>query len=120
MQRLAHGQPGGDELAGALVVAERHHDLVVGARDAAELVDEVHVPRGAAELPVGRHAQADVLLQGDDLADRVVLHLAQPVGVDAPFREVMSGLHQRPRAQQATDMLGPERRLDASVHGRGT
>jgi hypothetical protein len=51
--RVTHGQPGGDELATALVVAERHHDLVVGARDTAELVDEVHMPRRAAELPVG-------------------------------------------------------------------
>ena len=77
VQRLVHGQPVGDELAAALVVAELHHEFLVGAGDAAQLVDEVHVPRGAAELAVGRHAQAEVLLQGDDVADRVVLGRAQ-------------------------------------------
>ena len=41
--------------------------------DAAELVDEVHVPGRAAELAVGGRAQADVLLQLDRVADRVVL-----------------------------------------------
>ena len=120
VQRLADGEPGGDELAGALVVAELHHDLVVGAGDAAELVDEVHVPRRAAELPVGRRAQSDVLLQRDDVADRVVLDRAQAGGVDAALREVVTGLHQRPRAQQAADVVGPERRLGAGIHGRAT
>ena len=107
------GQPVGDELAGALVVAELHHEFLVGAGDAAELVDEVHVPRRAAELAVGHRAQAEVLLQGDDVADRVVLGRAQAVGVDAAFAEVLPGLHELARAQQAADVLGPERRLGA-------
>ena len=96
VQRLADGQAGGDELAGALVVAELHHEFLVGPGDAAELVDEVHVPRRAAELPVGRRAEAEVLLQGDDVADGVVLGRAQAVGVDAARREVVTGLHETP------------------------
>ena len=120
MQRRADGEAGGDELTGALVVAELDHEFLVGVHDTAEPVDEVHVPRGAPELPVGRHAQAQVLLQGDDVADRVVLDGPQAGGVDPAGGEVVTGLHQRPRAQQAADVLGPERRLGAGVHGRGT
>jgi hypothetical protein len=51
--------------------------------DAAELVDEVHVPGGAAELAVGRRPQPTVLLLAHDVADRLVLDAAQLVGVDA-------------------------------------
>ena len=117
---FAHGDPGGDELTGALVVAELDHDLFLGAGDPAQLVDEVHVPRRAAELSVGRDVQADVLLQGDDIADRLVLDRAQAGGVDPARREIMAGLHQCSRAQQAADVVGPERRLGAGVHGRAT
>ena len=94
--------------------------LLVGAGDTAEPVDEVHVPRRAAELPVGGRAQADVLLQRDDVADRLVLDRAQAGGVDPACREVVAGLHQRARAQQAPDVVGPERRLGAGVHRRAT
>ena len=55
-------------------------DLDVARRPsaiAAELVDEVHVPGGAAELAVGRALQPDVALHLDDVADRVVLDRAQ-------------------------------------------
>ena len=45
-------------------VAELHVQRLVGRLgDAVERVDEVHVPRRAAELAVGRRAQADVALQ---------------------------------------------------------
>ena len=92
----------------------------VGADDAAQLVDEVHVPGVAAELPVGRRAEAEVLLEGDDLADGVVFSRAEAVGVDATGREVVTGLYEVSGAQQATDVLGPEWRLGAGFHGRST
>ena len=57
-------------------------------RDAAELVDEVHVPGGAAELAVGRRLQADVLLHAHRVADGLVLDRAQLLGVDRPGRVV--------------------------------
>ena len=76
---------------------------------AAELVDEVHVPGRAAELAVGDVLQADVLLQRDDVADRRVLDRAQLVVVDAAGRVVLAGLEQLGRAQQAADVVGPER-----------
>ena len=76
----------GRELDVALLVVELHGDVAGFLRDAVELVDEVHVPGRAAELAVGRCLQADVLLLADDLADRLVLDLAQRVGVDAPAR----------------------------------
>ena len=46
-------------------------------------VDEVHVPRRAAELAVRGRPQPDVLLQAHHLADRVVLHRPQLVGLEA-------------------------------------
>ncbi len=120
VQRLADGQSRGDELADAFVVAELHHEFLVGADDAAQLVDEVHVPGVAAELPVGRRAEAEVLLEGDDLADGVVFSRAETVGVDAAGREVVTGLYEVSGAQQAADVLGPEWRLGAGFLGPST
>ena len=77
---------------------------------AAEPVDEVHVPGRAAELAVGGRAQADVLLQLDRVADRVVLDRAQLFGVDRVVREVLARLQQRGRAEQAADVVGSVRR----------
>jgi hypothetical protein len=65
-------------------------------------------------------AQAEVLLQGDDVADRVVFGRAELVGVDAACAEVLPGRDQLAGAEQAADVLGPERRLGAGVHGRRT
>jgi hypothetical protein len=57
--------------------------------------------------------QADVLLQADDVADRVVLDLAQPIGGDATGREVRASLQQLRRPEQAADVVGAERRTCA-------
>jgi hypothetical protein len=84
------------ELDVALLVVELDLERVVGdLLDAAELVDEVHVPGGAPELAVGRAAQADRLLVGDPLADGVVLDCAQLVGVDPSRGVVLTRLQQR-------------------------
>ena len=64
----------------ALLVAHLHGQLFVGLVDAVDLVDEVHVPRGAAELAVGGGLQADLLLHAHHVADGLVLDGAQLVG----------------------------------------
>ena len=62
---------------------ERHPDeVVVHLLDAAELVDEVHVPRLTAQLAVGGGLEADLTLLADDLADRRVLNLSELLGAD--------------------------------------
>ena len=69
----------------ALLVAEVHvQALALDLPDPAERVDEVHVPRRAAELAVGDGPQPDVALQLDHVADRVVLARAQRVASIAP------------------------------------
>jgi hypothetical protein len=99
------------EVDPALSVAEVHHEVVAGAADPVQRVDEVHVPRGAAELAVGGGLQPDVLLHPDDVADRVVLGRAQLRVVDAPIGVVGAGAQQPLWAEQAPDVVGAERRL---------
>jgi hypothetical protein len=112
------GESGRGERPLALRVDHPHTDLLVGLRDAAELVDEVHVPRRAAVLAVGGRLQADLLLHGHGVADGVVLDLAQPVGVQGAGGEALPRLEQGLGAEQAPDVVGAERRLTTSMHGR--
>ena len=51
--------------------------LLFGLGDATEPVDEVHVPRGAAELPVSGGLQSGIVLHGDDVENRLVLDLVE-------------------------------------------
>ena len=98
-------------LIALLLVVERHPDRVVlHLADAAELVDEVHVPGLAAQLTVGRRAQPGLLLPADHLADGGVLGLPQLIGAEPACREVLAGPQQFGWAQQAAHMVGPERR----------
>src|SRR5581483_488760 len=86
-------------------------------RDPVELVDEVHVPRRAAELAVGRRLQPDLLLLPHDLADRLVLDAPQLVVVDAAGGVVLARLQEPLRAKQAAHVVGPERRGRSPCHG---
>ena len=84
-------QRGRGEVEVAVGVAEVHLDLLVGLAHAVELVDEVHVPRRAPELAVGRGLQPDVLLHAHDVADRVVLDGPQLVERDRSVRRGRRG-----------------------------
>ncbi len=64
-------------------------DLLVGLGDPAELVDEVHVPRGAAELAVRGGLQPDLLLHRDHVPDGGVLRGPQVLGVEGAGRELL-------------------------------
>jgi hypothetical protein len=75
----------------------------------AELVDEVHVPGGAAELAVRGRAQAHLLLHAHDLADGVVLDGVQLLVVELAVGVRRARVEQPLRAQQAADVVGAER-----------
>jgi hypothetical protein len=113
---MIDSQRGRREVERAPVVEELHVQPLVGLGDAVELIDEIHVPRGAPELSVGRRLQTDVVLHGDDIADRRVLDLAQ-CGVADRARSFLSPcVHQRRRAKKTSDVVGAKGWLCASAH----
>jgi hypothetical protein len=113
-----HVERGGSELDLAVLIEELDGDVAGLPGHAVELVDEVHVPRRAAKLAVGRRRQTDLLLLGHHLADRVVLDRPQRVRVDAPGREIVPRCEQPGGAEQAARVVGAERRPRASPRPR--
>jgi hypothetical protein len=73
--------------------------------DATELLEEVDVEVGAAELAVGDALQAHVFLELHDLGDGLVFHLAQLLGRDLALGLLGAGFEQVLRAQEAADMV---------------
>jgi hypothetical protein len=118
-QLAAHVQGGRSPLDVACRVVELHRQMARRLADPADLIDEVHVPGGAAELPVGHRPQPHVPLHRHHIGDRRVLHLAQPCAIDLPRREVVPGRQQAGRAQQTTHMVGTERRRRTHGQYRG-
>src|SRR5712691_2608370 len=78
--------------------------------DAVEQAEEIEVPPGAAKLAVGRELQPHLLLLPDDLLDLPVLDLLERGGADRPLLVLGARLLERRRAQEAADVIGPERR----------
>ena len=74
-------------------------DAVVGLHhlDAVQPSEEIEVPPGAAELPVGDSLQPHLFLFAHHVADRVVFDLSQLGIPDSPFRPRGPGLLQRRR-----------------------
>ena len=99
----------GGELHGALVVLELDDQVLLGGADAAELVDEVHVPRAAAQLTVRGRLEADVLLHPYDGSDGFVLLGPQLLRRDPSGRRVVARPEELGGAEQAADVVGPER-----------
>ena len=110
--------PGVSNEVSLVLLCIEMRELLVGLGDAAELVDEVHVPGPAAELAVGGRLEADALLRRDGLDDRGVLGLAQLLAADRARGELLAGVQQGRRAQQAPDVIGAERRLCSLAHDR--
>ena len=98
------------------LVVEVHRQLLVGRVDALELVDEVHVPRRATELAVGRGAHARFALEGHRVADRRVLGRPQSCVVEMSSPVPGPRIEQRGRSQQAADVVGTERWERARCH----
>src|SRR5439155_15930507 len=106
---VADAKRGGRELERSLLVAELHRDGLVGSADAIELIDEVHVPRGTPELPVGRRLEPYVLLHPHDGADGLVLPGPEVLGRDRALGKVLAGPHQLRRSQQAPHVVSAKR-----------
>src|SRR5262249_35316117 len=75
----------------ALFVAKPRLLPLLADRDAANLVEEIHVPRAAAELAVGDTLEADVLLQFHRLTNRSIFHHAPLLGRDPPASVIRAG-----------------------------
>jgi hypothetical protein len=104
-------QPGGRVVEAAVGVLEVDDDVLVGhLRDAVDGIDEVHVPRRAAELAVGRRPQADVALHADDVGDGLVLYPPELRVLDLPGGVPGAGVEEVLRAEEAADVVGAERR----------
>src|SRR6185437_3498615 len=108
---------GGGELDVPRGVVELHRQVARRLGHPAEGVDEVHVPGGPAELPVGGRLQADLLLHLDRAGDLKVLHRAQVRRRDPSGREVLTRLQQALRTEQAADVVGAERGARPGGHG---
>ncbi len=72
---------------GALEVVAGGH-VALHELEAVQLLHEIIVPEGAANLAIGHHRQADILLQLDGLADRLVLDLGQLLPADRVLFEM--------------------------------
>src|SRR3954465_6198458 len=118
LQRDALGDAHRRRLPGdrAVLVVELDLDALLGVGDPAERVDEVHVPRRAAELAVGGGLQPDRLLLAHDVADGVVLDGAQLVGAEAPRGVLVSGARELAGSQERPDVVGAERGAGPGGH----
>ena len=84
--------------------------VVLGFGDPANLIDEVHVPRGAPVLAISDTLQADIFLHPDDGADGRILYVAPGLGGNLAARVVVAGLQDLGSPEQAADVIGPKRR----------
>ena len=98
------------EVEVARLVVEVDPERLLRSDDAAQLVDEIHVPGGAPELAVRRGAQAGLLLHLHRLADRLVLDLAEPLPGKAPVRDCRARFEKLLRPEEAADVIGAKRR----------
>ena len=83
--------------------------------DAVEMAEEIVVPPRAPELAVGHRLQADRFLPGHELADLGILDRLQPGRRDLAGGAFGARLLDRRAAQQASDLVGAERRF-AALH----
>jgi hypothetical protein len=97
-----HAHRGRRQFLGAVGLADG--DRNVGLH-AAELVEEVDVEIGAAELAVGDAFQADVFLEADDLGDGLVFDRAQLLGRDLALGLLLARFEQVLGAQETADVV---------------
>src|SRR5439155_20366434 len=111
----AHVRRGEVELA-AMVVAkgeQRRFDA-----QAPRELDKPSPVGTAPKLPVVHDFEADVLLELDDVADRLVLNGAKLRRAEPPVVEVAKRVAQPRRTKKAADVVGARRRtaVDRDVH----
>jgi hypothetical protein len=89
----------------------------VGRLDIGEAQQEVGMPAAAIIFAVGDRLESDLLLQRDDLADRLLLDLAQFVVANLAGRLPFARADQVIRPDQAADMVGAEGSVRCLVQG---
>ncbi|MCY1541485.1 hypothetical protein D9M68_771810 [compost metagenome] len=99
---VEHAHRGRRQFLGAVGAADGDRDVGLHA---AELVEEVDVEVGAAELAVGDALQADVFLEADDLGDGLVFDLAQLLGRDLALGFLLACFEQVLGAQEAAHVV---------------
>ena len=77
---------------------------------ALELLQEVDMEEGAAELAVGDALEPELLLPANGIADAIVLDLAKGRGLQLAFKEAIARIGQPARAQKAANLVSAERR----------
>lgn len=80
---------------------------LAGDGDAIELLEEVEVEVGAAELAISDGAQAVLHLLGHDLLNPLVLDLAQLFGGDGALGLLLAGVEHRLGPEPRTNVVGP-------------
>ena len=85
--------------------------------DPAELLEEVDVEVGAAELAVRDTAQPEVFLELHDVANRGVFHRAQLRARDRAALRLLACVQQFLRPEKAADVIGAKRWASALRHG---
>jgi hypothetical protein len=88
--------------------------------DTFQLLEEIDVKVRPPELAVGDALEPDVFLQADDIGDRGVFDGAERRLPDLAFLATLARGQQLRRAQEASDVIGAERRLRALAHGELT
>jgi len=91
-------------------IVKLHLEVVLHLGGPADLVQEIHVPGTAPELPVGDALKSDVLLQLHDGANRVVLDRPEFDRRDLVPGEARARIQEFWRTQQAADVIGAKRR----------
>jgi hypothetical protein len=80
------------------------------------MAEEIEMPPRAAEFAISGELEADLLLLFDGFFDLAVFDRFQRRAVDFAFGEFGAGIFQDGGPQQATDMIGAERRCSALGH----
>src|SRR5436190_13488655 len=84
--------------------------------DAVEHSEEIEVPPGTPEFSVCDTFEPDRLFRGGDLRDFAVFNLLELSCVYCAALAFGAGFLDRPRAQNAADVIGAERRLGSKRH----
>src|SRR4029453_11422961 len=108
---------GGGEIDVALRTVKVHRDPALRF-DASELGQEVDVEVRPPVLAVRDTPQPQILLEFDDVADRLVFHGSKLVCGDLTRLELIARVEEKPRTQEAADVIGAKRRRRARADDR--
>ena len=87
--------------------------------DSVELLEEIDMEIGPAELPVGDALDAGVLLHTHNVGDGAILDCTELRFGDLTVPEALARSEELRRTQKAPDVIGAKRRLGAQAHDRG-